>query len=269
VKPDAGKPRGILNPKASGKDFRYSRRFPSPDLDFFVEHYWSVYWDLRGQEPFLQETLPHPSVHLIFEEGRSRIVGVMQGKFSAFLEGKGQVFGVKFKPGAFYPYLKSPVSGLTDGVFSFMEIFGEDGKSLEEKVLSLDDELKKIELAENFLHERTPERDENLVVIGQVADLIIVDREITKVDDILLRLNLSKRTLQRMFKQYVGVSPKWMIKRYRLHEAAEQLAAGSVTDWPKMAQDCGYFDQAHFIKDFKSIVGKSPAEYAKIVAAGS
>ena len=193
----------------------------------------------------------------------------MQGKFSAFLEGKGQVFGVKFKPGAFYPYLKSSVSSLTDGIFSLMEIFGEDGKSLEEKILSLDDELKKIELAENFLRERMPERDENLVVIGEVVDLIIGDREITKVDDILLRLNLNKRTLQRLFKQYVGISPKWMIKRYRLHEAAEQLAAGGVTDWPKMALDCGYFDQAHFIKDFKSIVGKSPAEYAKIVAAGS
>jgi len=231
-----------------------------------VEHYWSVYWDLRDQEPFLQETLPHPSVHLIFEEGRSRVVGVMQGKFSAFLEGKGQVFGVKFKPGAFYPYLKSPISSLTDGVFSLMEIFGEDGKGLEEKILSLDDELKKIELAENFLRERMPERDENLVVIGEVVDLIIGDPEITKVDDILLQLKLNKRTLQRLFRQYVGISPKWMIKRYRLHEAAEQLAAGSVTDWPKLALDCGYFDQAHFIRDFKSIVGRSPAEYAKSVA---
>jgi len=95
---------------------------------------------------------------LIFEEGRSRVVGVMQGKFSAFLEGKGQVFGVKFKPGAIYPYLKLPISSLTDGVFSLMEIFGADGKSLEEKILSLDDELKKIELAENFLRERMPER---------------------------------------------------------------------------------------------------------------
>ena len=217
----------------------------------------------------MQETLPHPSVHLIFEKGRSRIVGVMQGKFSTFLEGKGQVFGVKFKPGAFFPYLKSPVSSLTDGHFSFMEIFGADGKSLEEKIIALDDELKKIELAENFLRERMPERDENLVVISEVVDLIIGDREITKVDDILLRLNLNKRTLQRLFRQYVGISPKWMIKRYRLHEAAEQLAAGSIRDWPKMALDCGYFDQAHFIRDFKSIVGKSPAEYAKIVAAGS
>jgi len=234
-----------------------------------VEHYWSVHWDLRGQEPFLLETLPHPSVHLIFEEGSSRIVGVMQGKFSAFLEGKGQVFGVKFKPGAFYPYLNSPVSNLTDGVFSFMEIFGADGKSLEEKILSHDDELKKIELAEKFLRERMPERDENLVVIGEIVDLIVGDREITKVDDILLQLKLNKRTLQRLFRQYVGVSPKWVIKRYRLHEAAEQFATSSVTDWPRLALDCGYFDQAHFIRDFKSIVGRSPAEYAKSVAVGS
>jgi AraC-like DNA-binding protein len=69
--------------------------------------------------------------------------------------------------------------------------------------------------------------------------------------------------LQRIFSQYVGVSPKWVIKRYRLHEAAEQLAGGEVVDWPKIALELGYFDQAHFIKDFKTIVGESPAEYIK------
>jgi AraC-like DNA-binding protein len=74
---------------------------------------------------------------------------------------------------------------------------------------------------------------------------------------------MGKRTLQRLFSQYVGVSPKWVIKRYRLHEAADQLGAGEVVDWAKLAVDLGYFDQAHFIKDFKTIVGQTPAEYAK------
>lgn len=74
---------------------------------------------------------------------------------------------------------------------------------------------------------------------------------------------VSKRTLQRIFSQYVGVGPKWVIKRYRLHEAADQLAGGNVVDWPRLALDLGYFDQAHFIKDFKAMVGRTPTEYAR------
>jgi len=72
--------------------------------------------------------------------------------------------------------------------------------------------------------------------------------------------------LQRLFSQYVGVSPKWVIQRYRLHEVAERLADDKAVDCTEMALDLVYFDQAHFIKDFKAIVGWTPAEYAKRVA---
>ena len=78
----------------------------------------------------------------------------------------------------------------------------------------------------------------------------------------------SQRPLQRIFSQYVGVSPKWVIMRYRLQEAADQLARNEIVNWPKMALDLGYFDQAHFIKDFKMIVGRTPAEYARSVDSG-
>ncbi len=54
--------------------------------------------------------------------------------------------------------------------------------------------------------------------------------------------------------------------RYRLQEAAEPLAGGEIVNWLKMALDLGYFDQAHFIKDFKMIVGRTPAEYARSVS---
>jgi AraC-like DNA-binding protein len=116
---------------------------------------------------------------------------------------------------------------------------------------------------ERFLRARLPERDQTIVTINQIVDAIIGDRAITKVDNLVHQFNLSKRTLQRLFSQYVGVSPKWVIKRYRLQEAADQLADGTAVDWPKMALDLGYFDQAHFIKDFKMLVGRTPGEYAR------
>lgn len=261
--------RGILNLKAGEKKFQLSRHAPVQDLSFFVERYWIVIWDLRGQEPYVQETLPYPCVNLVFEESQTRVYGVDTGKFARLLEEKGRVFGVKFKPGAFYPFVKSPVSRLTNSSLNFQDVFGFDCNALEKELLAQEDEGEMVKLAEKFLCEIVPERDKHVGEINEIVDYIIAHREITRVEDVVCQLNLNKRALQRLFRQYVGVSPKWVIKRYRLHEVAERLANGGIVDWPGIVVELGYSDQAHFIKDFKTIVGRTPAEYAKYVGAGS
>ena len=72
---------------------------------------------------------------------------------------------------------------------------------------------------------------------------------------------MHERTLQRLFDQYVGASARWVIKRYRIYEALQLLTAGRPPDWAAVAQDLGYYDQAHFINDFRHLVGCSPTEY--------
>ncbi len=256
-------PKGILKPTQGKKRFHLSLLSPTGELAFFVEHYWIVSWDLREQEPYVQETLPYPSVHLVFEAGQTQIFGVMTGKFSRLLENKGRVFGIKFRPGAFYPFVKVPISTFTDATLSFHQAFGVDVGTLEDILFAREDEKEMRAVAEQFLCEHLPERDEHITEINLIIDAIIAHPEITRVDDIVRCLNVKKRTLQRLFSQYVGVSPKWVIKRYRLHEVAERLAAGDVVDGASIAVELGYFDQAHFIKDFKAIVGRTPAQYVK------
>jgi AraC-like DNA-binding protein len=255
-------PRGVLNPLPGERTFRLTRYPPSEDLGYFVEHYYIFEWDLRGKEPCSHEALPHPSVNLVIERGDSRIFGVVQGKFSRTLAGEGWVFGAKFKPGGFYPFVEWPISRLTDDSVGLRDLFGERGQTLEKEILAPRNEAKLIEIAEMFLRGQSPERDNTVELIGRVVDCIITNPEITRVDDVVSRLGLSKRTLQRIFERYVGVSPKWVIRRYRLHEAAERLAVGKAVSLPEVALDLGYFDQAHFIKDFKRIVGTTPAKYA-------
>lgn len=260
---EIGPPRGILNQKAGEKRFQLTRFLPTEDLSFFVEFYWTVSWDLRGQEPYIQEVLSHPCVHLAFENGQAQIFGVPTGKFTRILEDRGRAFSVKFKPGGFYPFANVPVSTFTDTTTSFQDVFGADVKPLEEAIFAQEDEDGMKRIVEAFLHGRRPARDENVESVNKIINAIIEHPEITRVDEIVSRFNLNKRRLQRLFQQYVGVSPKWVIKRYRLHEAAERLAGGKEVDWTRLALDLEYFDQAHFIKDFKAIVGKTPAEYAK------
>jgi AraC-like DNA-binding protein len=93
--------------------------------------------------------------------------------------------------------------------------------------------------------------------------MIAVDRTITTVEQVLHRWRLGKRMLQRLFNEYVGVGPKWVINRYRLHEAIERLAGDPPKDWTQLALELGYFDQAHFIRDFKALVGRPPAAYVR------
>jgi AraC-like DNA-binding protein len=68
--------------------------------------------------------------------------------------------------------------------------------------------------------------------------------------------------LQRLFSDYVGVSPKWVMRRARLHEAAQRTDSGELVDWAQLAADLGYADQAHLTRDFTSTLGMSPTRYS-------
>ena len=262
--------RGILKTEvADPQRYRYERYHPSPELDPYVEHYWVVEWDLRGRTAERVETLPHPSVHMTFEQGGKCLIrGAARVKFSRLLEDKGGVFAVKFTPGGFYPFVGIPVSRFSDITVSLHDVFGAAADDLACAVLAESTDLSRIKLVEGFLRVRRPEQDENVSRVTEIVYAMAKDRGILKVQDIVDRYGLNKRTLQRLFAKYVGVSPKWVIQRYRLHEAAEQLAAADgLASQTAIALDLGYSDQAHFVRDFKAIVGVSPAAYARAARA--
>ena len=258
-------PRGVLNTAtADPQRYQHARYHPSPDLEYFVEHYWSVTWDLRGLAPERAETLPHPSVHMIFERPvGGRIAGVARGKFSRVLEGEGGVLAAKFTPGGFHPFAGVPISTLTDTTLRVRDVFGADGDVLERAVLAETTDASRIAIIEGFLRQRRPAPDETVPMVTEMVYSVARDRGILTVDDLVERYGMNKRKLQRLFAKYVGVSPKWVIQRYRLHEAAERLAADPSVAQSALAAELGYSDQAHFIRDFKAVVGTAPAAYAR------
>jgi AraC-like DNA-binding protein len=117
--------------------------------------------------------------------------------------------------------------------------------------------------AEAILRRRIPEPDANVVLVDRIIARIDADREITRIDRLASAVDLSPRALQRLFSDYVGVSPKWVIRRLRLHEAAFRLASAEAFDLAGFAQELGYFDQAHFTRDFTNLVGRAPAQYRR------
>jgi AraC-like DNA-binding protein len=100
-------------------------------------------------------------------------------------------------------------------------------------------------------------------MVAEVAN----DAQLLRVDELARRFEMGIRRLQRIFAEYVGASPKWVIRRYRMQDAAAKAGAGKVA-WARLAADLGYSDQAHFTRDFAANVGVAPSEYSRICAAG-
>ncbi len=257
--PKFEKPRGLLNFRDAGSMPGVWRYFPSDDLAPFVEHYWTVEWDVP--HPQLRETLPHPSIHLVLEPGREELAGIHTKKFSRIIDGKSRVFSVKFLPGGFRPFVDRAVSTLAERVWDLSKILGRSARGLSERALAFDDHHQTVDVLERFLREFQPRADDALQLVQRIAQAVATDPTLTQVEHLVERFDIHKRTLQRLFGEYVGVSPKWMIQRYRLIEAANQMHAADRVDGADIALALGYADQAHFIRDFKKIVGQSPADY--------
>lgn len=261
VRPKLVRPRGILRLDAGSSIPGYARFWPGEDLAPFVEHYWTVSWDVEAPE--VREVLPHPSVHLVLERGRSRIVGVHTGRFTTRLEGRGWVLSVKFLPGGFRPFVDRPIAELTDRTLPPGEIFDHDVAGVEAEALAIEDPAVAFAVVQAFLCRRLPAPDPTVELVGRIARRAAEDREITRVEHLVRELGIGRRNLQRLFHEYVGVSPKWVIQRYRLHEAVARIADGGAIDWATLALELGYADQAHFIRDFRKRIGEPPARYAR------
>lgn len=261
-------PSGVLDLREGRRWFDAATYQPPVELAELVEHCWMVRWDVPGHEPYTQHTLSNASVHLCFEKGGSRVQGVVTGRFTRLLEGRGRVFGVKFRPAGFRPFLGSPVSAVTNGSLPVAAVFGPAGDGLVGSVLALEDGPEMAGVACAFLVERLPAPDPATAEVNRAVALIVADRSIVRVDQVAEGVGVGRRTLQRLFQDHVGVSPKWVIQRYRLHEAAERLADGGGVSLAALALELGYFDQAHFARDFRAIVGRPPAEYARRAGPG-
>lgn len=253
-----GKARGVLRPELAQGRFQHERLAPPEALSAYVEHFWSVRWDLRGLPPQRQSTVPHPNVHLVVERGQARIYGVHTDRFDRDLAGEDFAFGIKFKPAGFQPFLRGSVATLANCSIAAGKVFaGVEAMERHMQVETLP------EMAMALLLPALPPPDPNIARVNDIVALIAEDLSLTTVDHVQARTAVDKRTLQRLFQRYVGIGPKWVIKRYRLHEAIARLQAGATMDWAKLALDLGYFDQAHFIRDFRALIGQTPADYAR------
>ncbi len=270
--------RGVLRPAETERVAGLRRDAPvSPALEPFVERYWSVRWDRTGQPPFRSEVLSHPSVNLAVETGSEPrfgaelpavlLHGVVPRRFVVDLTGTGQVTAAKFRPGGWVAMGgRSPGRGAVVPLGAHLP--GLDAAALLRAVLAEEDDDARAAVLDAALAPLAPEptaayRDLQ-ALLGRMAE----DRELVRVDQVAALAGVGVRSLQRLFAGLVGTSPKAVLARYRLQDAAAAIDAGTVEDLATLAAELGWFDQAHFSRDFRAVVGVTPSAYLARARAG-
>ncbi|MEW1584567.1 AraC family transcriptional regulator [Micromonospora vinacea] len=268
-----GDSRGILDPGRLLREMRFRRHLPAEPLRQWVEHYWLIDWVLSA--PFEQRVVPHPAVNVVFrrdDDGPEfgEVAGVGRDLFRITLSGTGRVCGVQFRPGGFHPFWRRPVSELTGrrvplpaGRLTRPDVPVCPGRSPGPPAPAPSDD-ERCRALDALLTAWQPQPDPMAAEAIRLAEAIRTDRTVLRVDDFAARHDVPVRRLQRLFLEYVGVAPKWVIRRYRLQEAVEQAAGGPLS-WADLAADLGYSDQAHLVRDFTAVAGVSPAAYARSV----
>lgn len=244
-----GQMRGLLNETQSLKNCTFDRFKPPPDLSEIIAWFWLVRWNLPEGQIYHQSNLPHPVQHLVIDpQQNSGLFGCTKSRFDYNLTGKGAVLGAHFHPAAASTVYEKSMNSLTD---SFCDFPLPTEYPSPELIASL---------CQSIRNERRPLSD-SAREMRTIVEMIDEEPNILRVNDIVRKTNIGIRQLQRLFAEYVGVSPKWVIDRYRMFEALTELNHSRAVNLADLALRLEYTDQAHFSRQFKKITGYSPGTY--------
>ncbi len=261
-----GRPDAIVAPLPGPEAIEIERFAPSADLAEFVDYHWLVRW--TDVEEHVQRVVPQPRIHVATEEGRLVVHGVSREPFSRTLHGTGHVLGTAFHAGGFQPLLKRSVSSVAGAVVPAAELFGFDDRDAAALILSGGDGPRAVAVMETYLRRTVPEVDP----MARDATALVAEAErrtdIVRADQLADHAGRSLRSLQRLFAEYVGIGPKWVIQRLRILDAVAAAHTGHEPDWAALAIRLGFSDQSHLIRTFTSVVGTPPGAYERAVDAG-
>ncbi|MBM7368975.1 helix-turn-helix domain-containing protein [Gordonia hydrophobica] len=271
--------RGILAPGRMFAVVDFDRYPAPPELDGLVEWFWSVRWDLPAGEQHRQRVLSSPAVNVSVglapppgnapPPGPYPLAAMLNGVTTDVtvrtLSGRGWNFAAKTTTGGFGAWVDD-VHALNNTHLPLSQILAVDDAALSVRVADAPfgaDRRGPIahELV-RLLAVRPSARIERAREVAAVAAAAEHDRSIRTVDQLARLGGITPRTLQRMFLSCAGVSPTWVIRRFRLIEAAERVRDGQDPDWAGLAADLGYADQAHLTRHFTATIGMSPGAYA-------
>jgi len=263
--------RGVLHPgRTVAVAHLAHHRDIAPVLAPYIEHYWSVRWELGDGPPFRSEVLASPAVNLSVETGdRDRfglalpavlVHGPVTRRFVLDLDGWGRVTAARFQLGGFAALTGE--APLRDRVTPLAGEIGRPARTVLAAVVAHDDDAGRAAALDALLAERAPDPPAAYLELCALLARLRRDRALGRVEDLARDAGVSVRSLQRLFAAFVGVTPKAVLVRYRLQDVLAALDDGE-QDLAALAAGLGWSDQAHLSRDFRAAVGVTPSAYAR------
>lgn len=250
---------------------------PHSDLESLVKCYWTLEVPAEGNAQ-RQRIIPDGCIEMAFILGddikrytsehefilqpRAMVLGQTIEAFYIEPTGYVNTFAIRFYPYGFANFVTTPIKNLANKETPIDQLFEEHtAKELEQKIIQASNTKERIEIIEHFLLNKLNDKATIDSIVKTTIDTLFLTKGGVPIN-VILKDDLSKRRqLERKFKKQIGISPKQLGKVIRLQTALKMLLSQQSESFTKLAYESEYYDQAHFIKDFKDFTGTTPKDF--------
>jgi AraC-like DNA-binding protein len=250
---------------------------PSPELAKQIKTYWSLDGG-KNDEPHTRERIfPDGCIELIFNHGdrfkkydsetefHLQPPGFIHGQLKTYFEleatGRVGIFSARFHPAGLQPFVNFDVGTFTGRTLTITEVWGEDGSGLEQAIKECTGYDEKITILEKFLLGKRQALKVDNAPVEYCVESMFTSVGTVSIEKLAEELDISKRQLERRFTAAVGISPKLLARIIRFQNILHLIESKEFKSFTTIAYEGGFYDQAHFIKDFKDFTGLNPKQY--------
>jgi AraC-like DNA-binding protein len=230
-----------------------------------VQWFWIPEWDIEPGHVSRQHLIAFPASNLMVQKDVVELAGPTTRRSHRDLRGSGWAVGALLRPALVPRFTDNPESlkdARTELPFADLQILVSEamgGTHPEER------RQRAVVAFAGWITAQRPEVSEEGKLANRMMEVIGESAEVIRIEDVAAHLFVSPRTLQRVAKKYIGLSPSTLIRRRRLQEAADRVRTDPGADLAGIAAEFGYADHAHLTNDFKRFLGFSPGKYRRSV----
>ncbi len=249
---------------------------PNSELAAFVMCYWTLE-SAKEKTPLKNTIIPDGTMKLIFHYGdayrhhpnndesiilpKCFLIGQLTRPYIVEPLGVTGTFLVRFHPNGFLPFSTIPIKEMENTAVPLDKLFGKEGEEIGEKILNASTTSERISLIESFLLKYLTDRQTIDKIVKSTIETILNANGQFSVNEFSQQNHINRRQLTRKLSSAIGLSPKQLSKTIRIQATLKKLLTKEVTSLTDLAYENEYFDQAHFIKDFKEFTGLTPKEF--------
>ena len=250
---------------------------PSPPLDSFVEFFWAGEFNTTYEPRLSQLVVPNGFVELVIHLtdhhcdlqtgsywGQSpdyTIIGLYTRPYEVQFRSHVRTFGIRFKPEGVYNLFGIPASLFTERFEDMESVLGSHFRDYCSCLREMGDIAQKLNLTRQYLLNQLQKNYPEKTYLNRAADLIRVENFTSKVDELPGKVYISRRQLEREFKEKIGLTPKQYMRIARLNAINRYLQSGGDINLCSLSLEAGFADQSHLCREFKTFAGLPPAKF--------